>query len=60
MRFHLFRSPRNRQYYFRIVAGNGRTVAQSEGYKRARSRDDTVAAIKGGNFTIVHHGFLIK
>lgn len=32
--FILFRSKKNRQWYFRLVAGNGKTVAQSEGYKR--------------------------
>lgn len=37
-----FRSRRNKQFYFRVVAGNGKTVAQSEGYKTKRSRDKTV------------------
>jgi uncharacterized protein YegP (UPF0339 family) len=40
-----FRSAKNRQYYFRIVAGNGRTVAQSEGYKTKGSRDRGIDAV---------------
>jgi|GEM_PF-5296855 len=41
----LFRSKKNRQFYFRVVAGNNRTVAQSEGYK-------TRAARKRGYFAL--------
>lgn len=32
--FVLFRSKKNGQWYFRLVAGNGKPIAQSEGYKR--------------------------
>ena len=37
MKIVVFCSPVNRQWYFRMVARNGRTVAQSEGYKKRES-----------------------
>lgn len=40
-----FKSKKNGQYYFAIVASNGRTVAQSEGYKTKRSRDRGAQAV---------------
>lgn len=40
-----FRSKKTRQYYFRILAPNGKTIAQSEGYKTRRSRDNGIAAV---------------
>lgn len=46
MKIHTYRSKMNKQFYFRIVARNGRIVAQSEGYKRAASRDRTIALFK--------------
>jgi len=30
----IFRSKKNKQYYFRVLAKNGKVIAQSEGYKR--------------------------
>lgn len=35
-----------RQYYFRIVAKNGKTIAQSEGYNNAAERDQTMDNIR--------------
>lgn len=35
-----------RQWYFRIVATNGKTVAQSEGYKNRLDCEDTCKSIK--------------
>lgn len=37
-----FRSEENSQFYFHILAGNGRIVAPSEGYQRRADRDRTV------------------
>lgn len=37
---------RERQHFFRMVAANGKTVAQSEGYKNAGDRTQTVLQIK--------------
>jgi uncharacterized protein YegP (UPF0339 family) len=37
---------RRRRFFFRMVARNGKTVAQSEGYQRAIDRMDTVLLIK--------------
>lgn len=34
-----FRSDKNKEYYFRIVASNGKIVCSSEGYKNKRDRD---------------------
>lgn len=36
---------KNNQYYFRIVAKNGKTIAQSEGYKQKASRTKTINAL---------------
>lgn len=33
----IFQSPKNKNYFFRIKARNGRIIAQSEGYKRKTS-----------------------
>lgn len=42
-----FRSKKDGQYYFRVVARNGRTIAASEGYETKRSRDRGVRAVIG-------------
>ena len=34
MKIKLFRSPKNRQWYFHIVGRNGKIIAASEGYNR--------------------------
>ena len=41
----VFQSKRNKQWYFRIVGGNGKKVAQSEGYKTRASAIKTVKRI---------------
>lgn len=41
-----FRSKRNKQFYFRLVARNGKTVAASEGYKTRRNRDHGIMALQ--------------
>jgi uncharacterized protein YegP (UPF0339 family) len=43
--FETFRSRKNRQFYFRARARNGKILAQSEGYKTKRSRDKGLAAL---------------
>lgn len=50
MRIVIFRSFRTRQWYFRIVGGNNRIVAQSEGYKRKASAIKTAEAIRDNLF----------
>jgi uncharacterized protein YegP (UPF0339 family) len=35
----------NRQWYWHLKAGNGRIVAQSEGYKRRQGCLDTIHAL---------------
>ena len=41
-----WKSPTNSDFYFHIVAGNGRIVAQSEGYKQKASMLRTIDALK--------------
>lgn len=48
IRFVIFRGKKNRQFYFRIVSRNGKTVAQSEGYKRRASARQAINAITTG------------
>jgi uncharacterized protein YegP (UPF0339 family) len=36
---------KNKQYYFRIVANNGKIVLQSEGYKTKQSRKKTIMSL---------------
>lgn len=36
---------KNKQYYFRIVATNGKIVLQSEGYKSKQSRKKTIISL---------------
>lgn len=36
-RFRYFKSPRNKQWYWHYVAGNGEVMAQGEGYTRKAS-----------------------
>lgn len=43
MHFEIFKS--KDQFYFRLVARNGQTVAQSEGYKTKQSCTKTVKSI---------------
>ncbi|MCA9233259.1 MAG: YegP family protein [Planctomycetales bacterium] len=37
MKIEYWKSPKNGQWYFAIIARNGKTIAQSEGYKRERN-----------------------
>lgn len=45
MKIQLFKSARNRQWYFRFVSRNNRVMAQSEGYKRRQSAAKTALRI---------------
>lgn len=45
MKFEIFKGT-NGQYYFRIKASNGQTVAISEGYIQKQSAKDTIESIK--------------
>lgn len=44
----IFKSDKNGQHYLRLVARNGKTIAQSEGYKRRASCVKTARLIQGG------------
>jgi uncharacterized protein YegP (UPF0339 family) len=57
--FETFRSKKNRQFYFRARARNGRILAQSEGYKTKRARDkglDALLLLSVGGSQIVDKG----
>lgn len=45
-KFEIFQSPLNRQFYWRLRAGNNEIVAQSEGYARKESASHTVNMIR--------------
>ena len=45
-KFELFKSKRNSQWYFRMIARNGNIVASSEGYKRRADCARAVTNIK--------------
>jgi uncharacterized protein YegP (UPF0339 family) len=45
LRFELYRNLKG-DHYFRIVAGNGETIAQSEGYKHRADCEHTVKLIQ--------------
>lgn len=40
-----FRSMKNKQFYFRVVANNNKTIAASEGYKTRRGRNNGVISL---------------
>lgn len=42
MSIEYFHSYKNGQWFFRLVARNGKTIAQSEGYKRKGSMMKTI------------------
>ncbi len=52
MRAKIFKSLINGLWYFRLVARNNKTVAQSEGYNRRRSAVAAVNAIRRATITI--------
>lgn len=45
MKFEIFKGTNN-QFYFRIKAANGQTIAISEGYVQKQSAKDTIENIK--------------
>jgi len=47
MKFEVLKAAKN-EWYFRIVAGNGKVLAHSETYTRKRNAVDAVAIIKAG------------
>jgi len=48
----IFKSEKNGQYYFHLVARNGKSVAASEGYKRKASAVKTLKSIQNKGFSI--------
>lgn len=54
-----FRSMKNKQFYFRVLARNNRIIAASEGYITKRARNNgirSLVAVMQGDFKIVDHG----
>ncbi len=47
MRFTIQKSAKNGQFWFRVVAANGRILATSEMYKQKASAVDAIESIKG-------------
>ncbi|MDZ4813206.1 MAG: YegP family protein [Pseudomonadota bacterium] len=45
-KFLLWQSSQNYQWYFRLVASNGETVSQSEGYTTKQGAQNGIAAVK--------------
>lgn len=45
MKIEIFRGG-NGQYYFNITSTNGEKIAQSEGYTRKQSAEDTIKVLK--------------
>lgn len=45
-KFEIFKSSDNNQYYFRLLASNGRIICQSEGYTRKASALNGIKAVK--------------
>jgi uncharacterized protein YegP (UPF0339 family) len=45
-KFVITRSKKNRQFYFALKAPNGKTIAQSEGYKTQAGCERGIASVK--------------
>merc|ERR1712046_402393 len=45
-KFELFRSEKNDQYYFRLKAGNGEIILQSEGYKAKAGAENGIKSVR--------------
>jgi len=45
-RFELFKSEDNSQWYFRLIAKNGRIICQSEGYTRKSNALNGIRSVK--------------
>ena len=46
MKFHVFQSTQNHQWYFHLRARNGKIIAQSEGYSRQQNAIEAVRKIQ--------------
>jgi hypothetical protein len=46
MKFELFQSEKNQQYYFRLKAGNGQIILQSEGYTTKTAAKNGIESVK--------------
>lgn len=57
LRIEYWLSQANHQWYFHIKARNGKIVAQSEGYKRFRSCEKTIALFSE---KMIYAGFVPK
>lgn len=45
-RYELYRSERNSQYYFRLKAGNGEIILQSEGYHNKAGAENGIQSVR--------------
>lgn len=52
-KFKYWQSTKNQQWYFRLVAVNGETIAQSEGYTTEESCKKGIAAVKASTEAVV-------
>lgn len=46
MKFEIYRSGRDRQFYWRLVSRNGNVIAQGEGYKRRAGALKAIRAVQ--------------
>lgn len=45
MKFELFRSPKNKKFYFRLKARNGQTILSSDGYGNKAGAKNGIASV---------------
>lgn len=45
-RFELFKSSKNHEYYFRLIASNGRIILSSEGYTAKHTCENGIASVQ--------------
>lgn len=46
MKFQIYRSGKDRQFYWRLVSHNGNVIAQGEGYKRRAGALKAIRAVQ--------------
>jgi uncharacterized protein YegP (UPF0339 family) len=51
--FKIFKSEKNKQFYFNFIGNNGQVMLQSEGYTRKSNAKKAITAIKKGVLTAI-------
>ena len=46
MKFQLYQSDKNKEYYFRLVANNGENILRSEGYTTKDSAQNGISSVR--------------